>query len=109
VAVILFHAGIPGFSGGFVGVDVFFVISGRLITAIIAREIAGGEFSVAVFFLRKARTAYPAWAVFLSWSGSRARDLALSAAFPQAVRAIARRARRVRVEHPVLPAHRLFQ
>jgi hypothetical protein len=42
VPVVLFHAEIPGFGGGFVGVDVFFVISGYLITSIIARELQTG-------------------------------------------------------------------
>ena len=44
--VILFHAGFEWFSGGFVGVDVFFVISGYLITTIIISEMAEGKFSI---------------------------------------------------------------
>lgn len=44
--VVFFHAGWPGFSGGFVGVDVFFVISGYLMASLIAGEIAEGEFSL---------------------------------------------------------------
>ncbi|MGN6457050.1 MAG: acyltransferase family protein, partial [Achromobacter mucicolens] len=43
LAVILFHAKIPGMAGGFVGVDIFFVISGYLITTIIARELDAGS------------------------------------------------------------------
>lgn len=58
--VILFHAGFSAFSGGFVGVDVFFVISGYLITTIIADEIAKGSFSVARFYERRARRILPA-------------------------------------------------
>lgn len=59
-SVVLFHAGVPGFSGGFVGVDVFFVISGYLITGIIAREAKEGRFSVAGFYERRVRRIFPA-------------------------------------------------
>lgn len=63
VPVVLFHAGIPYVSGGFVGVDVFFVISGFLITGIIAREIAQGRFSLLEFYRRRARRIFPALSV----------------------------------------------
>lgn len=58
--VILFHAGFELFSGGYVGVDVFFVISGYLITTIIIGEQAGGKFSLAGFYERRARRILPA-------------------------------------------------
>ena len=58
--VILFHAGFEWFSGGFVGVDVFFVISGYLITTIIISEMAEGEFSIINFYERRARRILPA-------------------------------------------------
>lgn len=60
VPVILFHAGIPFFQGGFAGVDVFFVLSGYLITGIIIRELAQGEFSIVQFYERRARRILPA-------------------------------------------------
>ncbi len=53
--VVLFHAGVPSVSGGFVGVDVFFVISGFLITSLIQREIAENRFSYLSFWERRAR------------------------------------------------------
>ena len=59
IPVVLFHAGL-GFSGGFVGVDVFFVISGFLITGIIRAEIAEGRFSILRFYERRARRLFPA-------------------------------------------------
>ena len=58
--VILFHAGFEQFSGGFVGVDVFFVISGYLITTIIISEMAEGKFSIVNFYERRARRILPA-------------------------------------------------
>ena len=58
--VILFHAGIPGFSGGFVGVDVFFVISGYLITSILIKDLDAGNFSLTRFYERRARRILPA-------------------------------------------------
>lgn len=58
--VVLFHTHVPGFSGGFVGVDIFFVISGFLITGIIAREIDAGRFSLVRFYERRARRILPA-------------------------------------------------
>ena len=60
VPVVLFHAGFPFVTGGFVGVDVFFVISGFLITGIIAREIAERRFSILEFYRRRARRIFPA-------------------------------------------------
>ena len=58
--VILFHAGFETFSGGFVGVDVFFVISGYLITTIIIAELEQGKFSIINFYERRARRILPA-------------------------------------------------
>ncbi|MDO9222686.1 MAG: acyltransferase family protein [Caulobacter sp.] len=58
--VILFHAGFPLFHGGFIGVDVFFVISGYLITGIITPELSRGEFSILRFYERRVRRILPA-------------------------------------------------
>lgn len=59
-SVVLFHAGIPGFSGGFVGVDIFFVISGFLITTILKESIESGTFSLIEFYDRRIRRIFPA-------------------------------------------------
>lgn len=63
--VILFHAGIGPFSGGFVGVDVFFVISGYLITAILIGDLERGDFSLWRFYERRARRILPALGVVI--------------------------------------------
>lgn len=64
IAVMLFHFDLPGFSGGFVGVDVFFVISGFLMTSIIVRGLSSGEgthgFSVIGFYYARAKRILPA-------------------------------------------------
>lgn len=57
--VVLFHAEL-GFPGGYVGVDVFFVISGYLITGIILRDLANGSFSLSDFWVRRVRRIVPA-------------------------------------------------
>lgn len=60
VPVILFHAGFETFSGGFIGVDVFFVISGYLITSILISDIESDKFSILTFYERRARRILPA-------------------------------------------------
>lgn len=57
--VIFFHAGFDAFNGGFVGVDVFFVISGYLITTIILADLEQGKFSIIEFYERRARRILP--------------------------------------------------
>jgi len=60
IPVIFFHAGFKLFSGGFVGVDIFFVISGYLITSIILSEMEVGKFNLINFYERRARRILPA-------------------------------------------------
>ena len=60
IPVVLFHAGSARFSGGFVGVDVFFVISGYLITTIIVSELQRDRFTLVGFYERRARRILPA-------------------------------------------------
>lgn len=60
VPVILFHAGFEWFEGGYLGVDVFFVVSGYLITTIILKEMTEGQFSLINFYERRARRILPA-------------------------------------------------
>ena len=60
VPVILFHAGFDLLGGGFVGVDVFFVISGYLITTILVEDIEKNRFSIVGFYERRARRILPA-------------------------------------------------
>lgn len=65
VPVILFHAGASWLPGGFIGVDIFFVISGYLISSILLREIAAGNFSFLRFYERRLRRIIPALLVVL--------------------------------------------
>ncbi|KLT72938.1 hypothetical protein PL75_05440 [Neisseria arctica] len=58
--VILFHAGFSAFQGGFVGVDIFFVISGYLITTILLEDVRAGRFSLVDFYERRFRRILPA-------------------------------------------------
>jgi len=60
VPVVLYHAKVAGFSGGFVGVDVFYVISGYLITSLILKDEERGRFSFASFYERRIRRIFPA-------------------------------------------------
>ena len=60
LAVVWFHSGLPGLPGGFAGVDVFFVISGFLITSIIQRDLREGRFSFGYFYQRRFRRIAPA-------------------------------------------------
>jgi peptidoglycan/LPS O-acetylase OafA/YrhL len=63
-AVVLFHAGVPGFGGGYVGVDVFFVISGFVITRLLFRMVEkSGRPRFAEFYARRARRILPAAAL----------------------------------------------
>lgn len=67
VSVIAYHAGIPGFSGGFVGVDIFFVISGFLITSLLFNEaVKTGWVNLGAFYARRVRRLMPAGLVVVA-------------------------------------------
>ncbi|MDR1912499.1 MAG: acyltransferase [Helicobacteraceae bacterium] len=68
LSVILFHAGFPYLKGGFVGVDIFFVISGYLITTIILSELNDGVFTIIGFYERRVRRILPALFFILTFS-----------------------------------------
>ncbi|WP_295046237.1 acyltransferase family protein [uncultured Paracoccus sp.] len=63
--VVLFHADLALFSGGFVGVDIFFVLSGYLITTLILQDLEHGRFSITDFYERRARRILPALFVMM--------------------------------------------
>src|ERR1039457_7155892 len=60
LAVLFFHTGFSPFRGGFVGVDIFYVISGYLITSILAKDLLDGKFSLVAFYERRMRRLFPA-------------------------------------------------
>lgn len=66
VAVLLFHFSIPGMQAGFIGVDVFFVISGFLMTTIIVRDLENDNFSFAKFYAARVRRILPALLVMIA-------------------------------------------
>jgi len=63
--VIFFHFGIPGFSGGFIGVDVFFVLSGYLIGSIILNQLESNKFSLVKFYFRRIRRLFPVFVIVI--------------------------------------------
>ena len=67
--VVLYHAGVPGFGGGFVGVDIFFVISGYLICGMIEQDIRDGTFSLGDFYKRRILRILPALFAMFGVSG----------------------------------------
>lgn len=66
IPVILYHAGLNAFSGGYVGVDIFFVISGYLITSIILTEKSNDSFTIIKFYERRVRRILPALFVVIA-------------------------------------------
>jgi peptidoglycan/LPS O-acetylase OafA/YrhL len=60
LAVLFFHTGFAPFRGGFVGVDIFYVISGYLITSLLAKDLLHGKFSLVAFYERRMRRLFPA-------------------------------------------------
>jgi peptidoglycan/LPS O-acetylase OafA/YrhL len=67
LSVVFCHAGLPRFTGGYIGVDIFFVISGFLITGILIRESEDGKFSIIRFYERRARRILPALFMLLAF------------------------------------------
>jgi peptidoglycan/LPS O-acetylase OafA/YrhL len=63
--VILFHLGLPWAGGGYLGVDIFFVISGFLITGLLSRDMVAGRFSLAAFYQRRVARILPALLLML--------------------------------------------
>lgn len=65
LSVLVFHFDLPGLNKGFLGVDIFFVISGYLMSRVIVQEMDEGRFSAASFYFRRARRLLPAaWVMF---------------------------------------------
>ena len=63
--VVLFHCGVPGLGGGFAGLDIFFVLSGYLITSLLLAQLRDGEMGVSRFYARRALRLYPTLLIML--------------------------------------------
>lgn len=85
--VVLYHLGL-GVPGGYIGVDVFFVISGYLITGIISRQMDRGEFSFIEFYGRRARRILPAFLVVLLFSSMSATFILLPSDLERYVKSV---------------------
>ena len=59
ILVLFYHLGVPGFDNGYLGVDIFFAVSGYLITGIIYREVQKDSFSIVDFYIRRTRRIIP--------------------------------------------------
>ena len=72
LSVVFYHANLSWFSGGYAGVDIFFVISGYLITSIIFRQVQENKFSIVEFYERRARRILPAlgFMMLFTWAGA---------------------------------------
>jgi len=66
LAVVLFHCAVPGGGGGFIGVDIFFVLSGYLITSLLASEHRNAGISIGAFYARRALRLYPTLLILLA-------------------------------------------
>ncbi len=108
VLVLLYHASVPGMTGGYVGVDVFFVLSGFLITGLLLREVRRtGTISLSNFYARRARRLLPASALVLRGDGHRLGDVHAAVAGAGCRRRCGIRGP-VRLEHPLrTPGDRL--
>jgi peptidoglycan/LPS O-acetylase OafA/YrhL len=100
LGVVAYHAGLARVTGGFVGVDVFFVISGYLITSLILREGDAGRFSLRAFWGRRIRRLAPAMILMLAGSAILAHLLLYPLEFKAFARAL--------IAQPFLLANVLF-
>lgn len=87
--VVLYHAGVPGFAGGFVGVDIFFVISGYLICGMIDHDIRDGSFSLGNFYKRRILRILPALFAMFAVTGAFAYAYCLPVEFEDFSRSLA--------------------
>lgn len=71
ISVILYHSGLKYLPGGYVGVDIFFVISGFVIASVIQADLVAGRFSVRSFYERRIRRLFPTLFTMIAFCPSR--------------------------------------